>query len=161
MRASGSTTPLSVFKSLIRNSRCTGSMVSAGVSMAGFMNRPSVTPASMVLRWIGNSSALTPPHDTPCPRASQLAPCANHHPTIVLDSDTTLTQFRNGLINLTSRNWPTSIRRHWQSTTLTAPCQRLHHTHPRSAAWATYAATVLSLWLLVNDPIHRSRRVSF
>ena len=34
------------------------------------------------------------------------------------------------------------MRRHWQSTTLTAPCQRLNHTHPRSAAYATYAAQI-------------------
>ena len=29
----------------------------------------------------------------------------------------------------------TSIRRHWHTTALTAPCQRLNHTLPRSAAW--------------------------
>ena len=38
---------------------------------------------------------------------------------------------RAGLTGPTSRNWPTSIRRHWQSTTLSAPCRRLHHTPAR------------------------------
>ena len=29
-----------------------------------------------------------------------------------------------------------------QSTTLTAPCRRLHHTHERSSAGAIYAAQI-------------------
>ena len=38
------------------------------------------------------------------------------------------------MTGLTCRNCTTWIRRHWQSTTLTAAWQRLHHTHPSSAA---------------------------
>ena len=41
-----------------------------------------------------------------------------------------LLKFLTELTGLTCRNCTTSIRRHWQTTTLTAPCQRLHHTHP-------------------------------
>ena len=70
------------------------------------------------------------------PRACQVPLCASLHATIVLESETTFTQFRKGLTGLTSRNCSISIRRHWQTTTLTAPCQRLNHTHPRSAACA-------------------------
>ena len=43
---------------------------------------------------------------------------------------------------LTSRNRTISIPRHWQNTTFTALCQRLHHTHPRSAACVTYVAQI-------------------
>ena len=75
---------------------------------------------------IGNSSSLPPPQYTPCPRACQLDPCANPHPTIVLEPKTTFTHFRNRLINLASRNWPTLKRRDSQTTTLTAPCRHLH-----------------------------------
>ncbi len=35
------------------------------------------------------------------------------------------------------------MRRHWQSTTLMAPCQRLNHTHPRSAAYDPLRSAVL------------------
>ena len=63
------------------------------------------------------------------PRACQVPLCASLHATIVLESETTFTQFRKGLTGLTSRNCSISIRRHWQTTTLTAPCQCLNHTH--------------------------------
>ena len=98
---------------------------------------------STALNWrTGNSSPYAPPHNTLWPRACQLQPCANPQPTIVLEAETTYSQFRNELINLTSRNWPISIHRHWQSITLTAPCQCLHHTHPRCAACAICAARI-------------------
>ncbi len=42
----------------------------------------------------------------------------------------------------TSSHYAASIVRHWRATTLTAPCQRLNHTHPRSAAFAIYAAQI-------------------
>ena len=47
-----------------------------------------------------------------------------------MESKTTLDQFFTGLINLTRRNCTTWIRLHYQSTTLTAPCQHLNHTPP-------------------------------
>ena len=58
----------------------------------------------------------------------------NLHPTIVLESETTFTQFRIGLTGLTSINCTTSIEQHWLSATLTAPCQRLNPPAPRRMA---------------------------
>ena len=61
---------------------------------------------------------------------------------------------RKRLTGLTCRNCTTSIKRHWQSTTPTAPCQCLHHTHPRSAAYATYATQIY------KPTVHSGRRRS-
>ena len=46
----------------------------------------------------------------------------------------------NRLTIQTIGNCTTLIHQIWQSTTLTAPCQRLHHTHPRSGAYASCTA---------------------
>ena len=90
---------------------------------------------------IGNSSSLPPPHNTPALLVlSSLSStnfrypppyhCLGVRDDIILNFLTGLT----GLTGPTSRNCTNSIRRHWHSTTLTAPCQRLHHTHPRRCA---------------------------
>ena len=50
---------------------------------------------------IGSSIHLIPPHNTPYPPSSQTPISANFHATIVLESETTFTQFRNGLTGLT------------------------------------------------------------
>ena len=97
-----------------------------------------------------SSSPCSPASYTLIPQLSNYS-FRHPHPTIVLETETTFPQFRNGLINLTSRNCTTSIRRYWQSTTLTALCQRLHHTHPRSAACAICAAQI-------HNPAVRSGR---
>ena len=53
-----------------------------------------------------------------------------------------LIKIRERLTGLRRRNCPTSVRQHWQSTTLTAPCQRLSRTHPRSTAFTISAAQI-------------------
>ena len=73
---------------------------------------------------IGNSSPHPPLHNTPCHPFFKLI---KHQFPLVPNQPRSWSQrlhllkFKNGLTGLTRRNWPTSIRRHWQSTTLTAP----------------------------------------
>ena len=46
------------------------------------------------------------------------------------------------------------MEQHRQATTLTAPCQRLNHTHPRSAACAIYGAQIYNrkAWHYLSGP---------
>ena len=56
-------------------------------------------------------------------------------PTKVLEPEPRFSKCFAELTGPTSRNFTTSMRRHWQSTTLTAPCQRLNYTtHSRLPA---------------------------
>jgi len=66
-------------------------------------------------RQTGNSSPHAPTHVLRLPCACQLSPRGDHHPTIALEPETTMTQ-------------------NWQSTTFTRPCQRLNYILPRSAS---------------------------
>ena len=74
----------------------------------------------------------------------EVAIYARIHPPIIMEAKTMLDQFFTGLITLTSRICTTSIQRHWQSTTLTALCRSLYHTHTHSAACAISAAPIYS-----------------
>ena len=69
---------------------------------------------------------------------------------------------RETLTGLIRRNFPTSVRRHWQYTTLTAPSKRMNHAHPRSAASAIFAVQIYHHKLCSNSSpalsLHLPRR---
>ena len=102
---------------------------------------PQLTPHQSTSAWpnpyLGNSSFPTRPRSTPRRRRGQVSLRDYIYPTIALESEASFTQFLTGPA---SKNHTNSMRRHWESTTLTATCWRLHHTHPRSAACAICAA---------------------
>ena len=54
------------------------------------------------------------------------------------------------------RNCTTSIRRHWQSTTPTAPCQRLNHPDPHSTAKRCTNSSALRAPCLSSRPLWRA-----
>ena len=74
------------------------------------------------------------------------------HPTIVLQAETAFTLSLAELTGPKSSNYTTFIRRRWQPTPLTAPRKRLHHTHPRPAAFTIYTAQDYSPGVWRNSP---------
>ena len=110
--------------------------------------RISSTLANLPIR---NSVALTPPHTNSLPHFLSSVNLGYTSLSFVLEADTRFIKFLTGLTGPRSRNCTTWIRRHWQPTTLTVPCQYLNHTHTRSAACAICAAQIYNPKVWTNS----------
>ena len=73
---------------------------------------------------------------------------------------TIFTRVLKGFNSVTSRNCTIFMGPHWKYTTLTAPRQRLNHTHPRSAACAIDSAKAIGPPAVLTAGIETTRHTT-